>query len=233
MDQVSARICDAHADTADFVPFGDDWAVVRGVPCQHIDLPHPWATTGRVLVRPGAPEADTLAEVAAWLQARASQWSLLVRAADAASVVGFQPWELMPVLVLDRHAAARPDPSIEIGPPHDAAEFLVPYGFELAPLVTAAHLAAPRMRHLVARLDGHPVGCARVRLMGDTAQLGAITVAPDWRGKGVGGALTVAASELAASLSDLVWLHCSDTSRALYERLGYRHADDHVLLVTD
>jgi len=82
-------------------------------------------------------------------------------------------------------------------------------------------------------VDGQPVGCGRVRLLADTAQLGAVTVVPAWQGKGVGSALTVAASELAASLADLVWLRCSDTSRALYERLGYWHADDHALLVAE
>jgi GNAT superfamily N-acetyltransferase len=133
----------------------------------------------------------------------------------------------------DGHAGLRNDTVIDIGPPRDAGEFLVSYGAGLAPLVTPAHLAAPRMRHLVARVHGQPVGCARVRLMADTAQVGAVSVVPAWRGRGVGSALTVAVSELAASLADVVWLHCSDTSRALYERLGYRHADDHALLVAE
>jgi GNAT superfamily N-acetyltransferase len=87
------------------------------------------------------------------------------------------------------------------------------------------------MHHLVARVDGEPVGCARVRLMADTAYVGAVTVLPPWQGKGLGTALTLAAGELGARYSDLVWLHCTPTSRGLYERLGYRHIDDHVLLV--
>ncbi len=87
------------------------------------------------------------------------------------------------------------------------------------------------MHHLVARVGGEPVGCARVRLMADTAYLGAVTVLPAWQGKGLGAALTIAAGELAAQYSDLVWLHCTPGSRGLYERLGYRHVDDHALLV--
>ena len=42
VDEVAARICGAHADTTDLVPFGEDWAMVRGVPCQHVPLPYPW-----------------------------------------------------------------------------------------------------------------------------------------------------------------------------------------------
>jgi GNAT superfamily N-acetyltransferase len=67
--------------------------------------------------------------------------------------------------------------------------------------------------------------------MADTACVEAITVLSAWQGKGIGTALTIAASELAARYSDLVWLHCTPASRALYERLGYRHVDDHAVLV--
>jgi GNAT superfamily N-acetyltransferase len=230
MSDAAVRIAAAHADTTDLIPFGD-WAVVSGVPCQHVALPHPWATQGRVLALPAPPGDDTLAEVAAWLSARSPQWTLMVRAKDELRVDGFRRWDLMPVLVLSGEPAPRPPSPAEIGPARDRDEFLVPYGAELAPVVTDAHLAAKRMHHLVARVDGEPVGCARVRLMADTAYVGAITVLPAWQGKGLGTALTIAAGELAARYSDLVWLHCTPASRALYERLGYAHVDDHVLMV--
>jgi GNAT superfamily N-acetyltransferase len=231
MSDAAARISAAHADTADLTPAGDDWAVVSGVPCQHIALPYPWATTGRVLAVPGPPPADTVTQVAAWLRARSPQWTLMVRAEDEHRVAGFRRWDLLPVLALQGQPPSRTRSLADIGPARDRDEFLVPYGAELAPLVTDAHLAAGRMHHLVARVDGEPVGCARVRLMADTACLGAITVLPDWQGKGLGTALTIAAGELAARYSDLVWLHCTPGSRALYERLGYGHVDDHALLV--
>jgi hypothetical protein len=38
-------------------------------------------------------------------------------------------------------------------------------------------------------------------------------------------------TELAATYSDLTWLHCTPSSRELYERLGYGHVGDHALLV--
>jgi GNAT superfamily N-acetyltransferase len=69
--------------------------------------------------------------------------------------------------------------------------------------------------------------------MADTAYVGAVTVLPAWQGKGLGTALTIAAGEVGARYSDLVWLHCTPTSRGLYERLGYHHVDDHVLLVPE
>ena len=231
MSDAAVRISAAHADTADLTPAGEDWAVVSGVPCQHIALPYPWATTGRVLALPGPPTADTVTQVAAWLHGRSPQWTLMVRAEDEHEVNGFERWDLMPVLALRSQPPSRPRSLADIGPARDRDEFLVPYGTELAPLVTDSHLASGHMHHLVARVGGKPVGCARVRLMADTAYLGAITVLPAWQGKGLGTALTIAAGELAARHSDLVWLHCTPGSRGLYERLGYRHVDDHALLV--
>ncbi|RZU76708.1 acetyltransferase (GNAT) family protein [Micromonospora kangleipakensis] len=231
MGDAAVRISTAHADTADLTPASGDWAVVSGVPCQHIALPYPWATTGRVLALPGPPTADQVTQVAAWLRARSPRWTLMVRAEDEHQVAGFQRWDLIPVLALQGPPRSRPRSVADIGPARDRDEFLVPYGAALAPLVTDAHLASERMHHLVARVGGKPVGCARVRLMADTAYLGAITVLPAWQRKGLGTALTIAAGELAARYSDLVWLHCTPGSRALYERLGYRHVDDHALLV--
>ena len=231
MSDAAARISAAHGDTADLTPGGDDWAVVSGVPCQHIALPYPWATTGRLLALPGPPAADTVTQVAAWLAGRAPQWTLMVRAEDEQQLNGFERWELMPVLVLRRKPPSHPRSLADIGPARDRFDFLVPYGAELAPLVTDSHLAAGRMHHLVARVNDEPVGCARVRLMADTACLGAITVLPAWQRKGLGTALTIAAGELAAQYSDLVWLHCTPQSRGLYERLGYHHVDDHALLI--
>ena len=68
-------------------------------------------------------------------------------------------------------------------------------------------------------------------MMGDTANVGAVTVRPEWRGAGLGTALTVAATRVGTDHSDLVWLHCTPHSRALYERLGYHLVEDHALLV--
>jgi GNAT superfamily N-acetyltransferase len=230
MRDLAGRIARAHADPVD-IALADDWAIVSGVPCQHVALPYPWATTGRLLALPGPAAADAVTEVTAWLRARSTHWSLLVPLADETLFAGFRRWELMPVLALRGQPVSHPGAPVRIVPARNPDEFLVPYGAELAPLVTGAHLAAERMHHLVAWVDDEPVGCARVRMLADTAYVGAVTVLPEWRGRGLGTALTLAASELGARRSDLVWLHCGDASRALYERIGYRHVDDHVLLV--
>jgi ribosomal protein S18 acetylase RimI-like enzyme len=230
MSDAASRIARAHLDPID-VCLADDWAVVAGVPCQHIAMPFPWATTARVLAVPKPPTAGAMAEVSAWLAARSSRWSLLVRLADETAFAGFQRWDVMPVLGLVDRPRSRPGPPVEVGLARNPEEFLVAYGAEHAPQVTEAHLAADHMRHLVARIDGEPVGCARVRQLGDTAYVGAVTVLPAWQGQGIGSALTLAASEVGTTYADLVWLHCSQASRALYEQLGYGHIDDHALLV--
>ena len=89
MSDAAARIAAAYADTTDLGPAGD-WEVVSGVPCQHIALPYPWATTGRVLALPTVPSPDALAQVTAWLSARSPQWTLMVWASDAHEVTGFR-----------------------------------------------------------------------------------------------------------------------------------------------
>jgi N-acetylglutamate synthase-like GNAT family acetyltransferase len=229
---LASRLAAAHADTAELASVAGVWAVVAGVPCQHVDLPYPWATSGRMLALPGPHAATVVTEVASWLAARSPQWTVFVRAEDAPSINGFVVWELMPALRLAGPVPVVSTPGdVSIGPAHTPAEFLEAYGAELAPTVTEAHLRSPFLHHLVARVDGQAVGCVRLRLLGDTAHLRAITVVPAWRGRAIGAALTAAASELGASYTDLVWLHCTPSSRPLYERLGYRHVDDHAHLV--
>lgn len=230
MTDAAVRIARAHADVTD-ICLANEWAVVSGVPCQHIAMPYPWASTARVLAVSEPLTASAVADVSVWLAARSPQWSLLVRLADETAFAGFQRWELMPVLRLVGRPRSHPGPPVEVGPARTPQEFLIAYGAEHAPQVTEAHLAAPHMHHLVARIDGEPVGCARVRRLGDTAYVGAVTVRPAWQGQGIGSALTISASDVGATYADLVWLHCSQASRALYERLGYRHVDDHALLV--
>ena len=229
MTDAATRIATAHGDLSFFAP-GDDWAVVAGVVCQHIAVPQPWATVGRVLARPDPPDPGALAEITAWLAAKSPQWTLMVRAGRP--VDGFGVWEPMPALALRRTPPPLDHAGVEIGSARDRDEFLAAYGAELAPVVTDAHLMSARMHHLVARVDGRPVGCARVRRMGDTAYVSAITVVGTHRGGGIGSALTIAATERAAGDSDLVWLHCNANSRRLYERLGYEHVDDHALLAS-
>jgi GNAT superfamily N-acetyltransferase len=228
---VAERIAAAHADTADLAAVGGEWGVVAGVPCEHLPLPHPWATSGRVLALGAVPAPAVLAEVTAWLAARSPQWSVMLRARHATGLTGLQRWGELPVLHLVG-PAPRPDPppGVRIETTTDAAAFLAAYGADQAPQLTPAHLASPYRHHLVAQLDDEVVGCARVLVLGDTACVNAVTVPEPYRRRGIGAALTARASQLGRERTDLVWLHCTEASRPLYERLGFRHADDHVQL---
>ena len=49
--------------------------------------------------------------------------------------------------------------------------------------------------HLLAMLDGHPVGTARLLLKGDTGKIGRVAVLRELRGQGIGAALIRAAVE--------------------------------------
>jgi GNAT superfamily N-acetyltransferase len=228
---VAERIAAAHADTADLAAVGGEWGVVAGVPCEHLPLPHPWATSGRVLALGTAPTPAILAEVTAWLAARSPQWTVMVRAEHAAGLTGLRPWGELPVLRLaGPPPRPTPPPGVRIETTVDAAAFLTAYGVDQAPQLTPAHLASPYRHHLVARLDGDVVGCARVLLLGDTACVNAVTVPEPYRRRGIGAALTAQACQLGRDHTDLVWLHCTEASRPLYERLGFRHADDHLQL---
>jgi GNAT superfamily N-acetyltransferase len=230
MDPMAARIAAAYADTEALAADGGEWAVIAGVPCERLPLPQPWATSARLLVLDGPAPAPVVAEVAAWLAARAPQWTLLVRAEHAA-LHGFTIWTELPVLHLAQPLAPAPaPPGVHIGPARDPDEFLAAYGRAMAPLVTTAHLASPRLHHLVARLDGEVVGCAKVTRIGDTARMSGVSVLAPFRRRGIGAALSAEASRIGLGLTDLVWLHCTDASRPIYERLGYRHVDDHLQL---
>ncbi|MGE5830067.1 MAG: GNAT family N-acetyltransferase, partial [Micromonosporaceae bacterium] len=144
---------------------------------------------------------------------------------------GLRPWSRLPVLHL-AGLAPRPAPpaGVQIETTLDAAAFLAAYGADQAAQLTPAHLASPYRHHLVARLDGSVVGCARVVFLGDTACVNAVTVPEPHRRRGIGAALTAQASQLAREHTDLVWLHCTDASRPLYERLGFHGVDEHVQL---
>ncbi|HET6212584.1 MAG TPA: GNAT family N-acetyltransferase, partial [Micromonosporaceae bacterium] len=201
------------------------------VPCMTLPLPYPWANQARPLALDGPVPAAVVREVAGWLTARSPQWTLVVRAEQPAPP-GFLPWAVLPALVLRPPLVDVPPPDgVQVGPAASPAEFLAAYGVELAPLVTELHFASPYHRHLVARVGGEPAGCARVRFTGGTAYVSAVTVREPYRRKGLGAALSAAASRIGAAEADVVWLHATNESRPIYERLGYEYIDDHVLLV--
>jgi ribosomal protein S18 acetylase RimI-like enzyme len=92
------------------------------------------------------------------------------------------------------------------------------------------HLAEAREVHLLlgARIfavleGGEPVGYAQLERLGRSAEITAVYVRADRRGRGLGTALTCAAIDAAGDVDDL-WIVADDEGRPkrLYERLGFR-----------
>lgn len=208
--------------------------LVQGIPCASYPIGEPWASQAKAMLPPPPAALDAAID---WLSARAPAWSVMTRqrfaSLDVFTSRGLTPWTELPVLVLVRRAAIEATPTVplEVGPAASAEEFLTVYGQELAPLVTAGTLADPEYDHLVGRVDGQPVACARVRRAAGTAYLGAITVLPERRGQGYGLAISAAATHAAlATQPRLVWLAAAPELHPMYGRLGYRLVDTHVLL---
>jgi ElaA protein len=81
-----------------------------------------------------------------------------------------------------------------------------------------------RALHVLARLDGAPVGCARILIAGDTAKIGRVCVLGTYRGQGIGQVLMRAALELAQTQPGVLRAKLGSQVHALgfYERLGFR-----------
>lgn len=77
--------------------------------------------------------------------------------------------------------------------------------------------------HLLARLDGRAVGCARLLVSGDTGKIQRVCVLADARGHGVGEALVRASLDCLGGLPGLVTARLGAQAHALgfYERLGF------------
>lgn len=78
--------------------------------------------------------------------------------------------------------------------------------------------------HLLARLDGVPVGCARLLIEGETGKIGRVCVLQDYRGQGIGAALIRAALELLRDQPGVrrAKLGAQLHALAFYERLGFQ-----------
>jgi ribosomal protein S18 acetylase RimI-like enzyme len=85
-----------------------------------------------------------------------------------------------------------------------------------------AELAAVRV--VAAIEEGNPVGFAQVETHDGGSEVTSVFVHPGRRGRGLGGALTVRATRVAADAAPLVWI-CAERDnrpRRLYQRLGFR-----------
>lgn len=78
--------------------------------------------------------------------------------------------------------------------------------------------------HLLATLDGRPVGSARLLVLGDTGKIGRVCVLKECRGTGLGAALIRAAVAQFAGRGGIARVKLGAQTHALgfYERLGFR-----------
>ncbi len=216
----------ARADEQLALASADDAADVHGIACAHFPVPYPWGTQAKALSAPPTPTA--LAAALAWLRSRSTAWTVMTREPGHPVFTGLTRWLTLPALVLRSLAPAAEPAGLTVGPAVDGAEFLSVYGAELAPVI---RVGAPDDEYLVGRYGGEPVACARVRWAAGTAYVSGVTVVPEHRGRGFGAAISVAATRRGADRARVVWLHAADLARPLYERLGYVHVEDHVLMV--
>lgn len=77
--------------------------------------------------------------------------------------------------------------------------------------------------HLLARIDGKPVGSARLLVMGDVGKIGRVCVLAETRGTGLGAALMRAAVERFRKVPGVKKVKLGAQTHALgfYERLGF------------
>lgn len=77
--------------------------------------------------------------------------------------------------------------------------------------------------HILATLDGLPVGCARILTDGATGRIGRVCVLPGFRRQGIGTALIAACLDHMRGLPGLTRVELGAQTHALglYERLGF------------
>jgi len=80
-----------------------------------------------------------------------------------------------------------------------------------------------KAHHVLATLDGSPVGCARILVEGTTGKIGRVCVLPACRGRGIGGALVAACVDLLRGLPGLERAELGAQTHALglYEAHGF------------
>lgn len=77
--------------------------------------------------------------------------------------------------------------------------------------------------HVLASLDGVPLGCARILVSGDTAKIGRVCVLKEARGTGLGAAIIFTCLDVARRQPALTRAKLGSQTHALafYEKLGF------------
>ncbi len=213
--------------------FGGRSARVAGASCVRFDLPHPWATQACFTGQTDPPTSEQLTAALDWLEQQSpAGWVVVVRAAHVEAVQQRVPLRVelaLEVWATRTRPEERGPAGLEIDVATSQVDVLRAYGAELEPLVRG-RIGQPDDTWLVAREHGLVVACARVRHVAGTAYVSAVTVRPPARGRGVGRAISAAATRLALDRAPLAWLECDADVAPLYARLGYTPLTAHVHL---
>ena len=225
------RVGRAEAQTK--LAFGGRSARVGGATCVRFDLPHPWATQACFTGEASPPTSGQLTVALDWLaQQSPGGWVVVVRAAHVEVVQQRAPLRVelaLEVWTTRTPPEERGPAGLEIAVATSEVDVLRAYGAELEPLVRG-RIGQPDDTWLVAREQGLVVACARVRHVAGTAYVSAVTVLPPARGRGVGRAISAAATRLGLDRADLAWLTCDAGVSPLYAGLGYAPLTEHVQL---
>jgi GNAT superfamily N-acetyltransferase len=161
---------------------------------------------------------------------------------DEAARLGLTGEEPIPGMVASRDDLGTPDtPELEIlrvETPDGLAQALAvaAEGFGappdmLAPLYLLETAAVKGLAYYLGRVDGRDVSTSVGYTLGDTVGVFNVATPPEHRGRGYGAALTVeAARQGFAAGADLAWLQASALGLPVYRRLGFREAEEYVLL---
>jgi GNAT superfamily N-acetyltransferase len=111
-----------------------------------------------------------------------------------------------------------------------AAGFAAPADM-LAPLYLLETASVDGLRYYLGRVDGRDVSTSVGYTLGDTVGVFNVATPPEHRGRGYGAALTVEAARDGFSAgADLAWLQASAMGFSVYRGLGFREAEDYLLL---
>ena len=142
---------------------------------------------------------------------------------------------------LDDLPDAEPPPGVELSfvrgrEPMRQVQRLIALGFGRPPAIAEmmAEVVAPLgdepdtpIRVVIASLDGMPVASATAITVGEVCGVFTVTTLPEARGKGLGGATTLAVLRDARERGARVAvLHASDLGFGVYARMGFRHVGD-------
>lgn len=220
-----ARLCargEHELQAALYANLGARWATEGAVAQAVGPVPHRFLF-GAVTLEPGADPCqlsdvegdicDSFAEFRAdqlpgWVSGPADRWML--------RRPGPPPASALPAGVGIRAAATGADVDR-----WEAASFLANDDVRTTPgeLHPTRSFADTRQRCLLAEHDGSVIGTALGVIAEDTLTISAVTVVPEWRGRGIGGELTRSVLQLAPVLT--ATLSASDLGHGVYRRLGF------------